>query len=57
MKSIINLSLLPIIVLAYFYSAQLYKAANYIPAYLLIAFSFASVVYFIYQAGMKLERK
>jgi hypothetical protein len=56
MKTIFNLSLLPIIVLAYFFSAQLYVAANYLPAYALIAVSFCSVVYFIYQAGSRLEK-
>lgn len=52
---IITLSLLPIIVLAYFFSAQLYVAANYVPAYALIAISFVSAVFFIYQAGSQLE--
>jgi hypothetical protein len=55
MKTIFTLSLLPIIVLAYFFSAQLYIAGEYIPAYALIAISFASIVYFIYQAGSRLE--
>ena len=57
MKTIFNLSLLPFIVLAYFFSAQFYIAANYVPAYALIAGFFASVVYLIYQAGMKLEKQ
>ena len=39
MKTIITLSLLPIIVLAYFFSEQLYIAAKYFPAYVLIAIS------------------
>jgi hypothetical protein len=56
MKTFINLSLLPIIVLAYFFSAQFYVAANYVPAYALIAVSFASVVFFVYQAGSRLEK-
>ncbi len=56
MKTIINLSLLPIIVLAYFFSAQFYVAANYVPAYALIAVFFASVVFFVYQAGSRLEK-
>lgn len=57
MKTIFNLSLLPIIILAYFFSAKLYMAANYVPAYALIAVFFGSVVYFIYRAGILLERK
>ena len=56
MKTIITLSLLPIIALAFFFSAQMYVAANYLVAYTLIAVSFASVVYFIYQAGSRLEK-
>ena len=56
MKTIFTLSLLPIIVLAYFFSAQFYVAANYVPAYALIAVSFASVVFFVYQAGSRLEK-
>ena len=56
MKTIFTLSLLPIIALAYFFSAQLYVAANYVPAYALIAIFFVSVVYFIYLAGSRLEK-
>jgi hypothetical protein len=55
MKTIIHLSLLPIVALASFFSAQFYVAANYVPAYALIAVSFASFVYFVYQAGSRLE--
>jgi hypothetical protein len=56
MKTLIILSLLPIIVLTYFFSAQLYVAADYVPAYALIVVSFASFVYFVYQAGSRLEK-
>ncbi|HTR29434.1 MAG TPA: hypothetical protein VMH27_09190 [Puia sp.] len=56
MKMFFTLSLLPVIALAYFFSAQLYVAGNYLPAYALIAIFFASVVYFIYQAGSRLEK-
>ena len=56
MKTFFNLSLLPVIALAYFFSAQLYVAGNYVAAYALIAVSFASVVYFIYQTGSRLEK-
>jgi hypothetical protein len=55
MKTIFTLSLLPIIVLAYFFSVKLYIVGEYFPAYALIAISFASIVYFIYQAGSRLE--
>ncbi len=56
MKTIFTLSLLPIIVLAYFLSAQFYVAGNYFAAYPLIAIFFASVVYFIYRSGSQLEK-
>jgi hypothetical protein len=56
MKTIITLSLLPINVLAYFFSKQLYIAAEYIPAYALMAIFLVSAVYFIYQAGARLEK-
>ena len=55
MKTFLTLLLLPLIVLAYFLSEQFYVAANYVAAYALIAIGFASVVYFIYQAGGKLQ--
>ncbi|HET6256251.1 MAG TPA: hypothetical protein VFE32_19395 [Puia sp.] len=56
MKTIFTLSLLPIIVIAYFVSKKLYVAANYVPAYVLITIFFVSAVYFIYQAGSRLEK-
>jgi hypothetical protein len=56
MKTIYTLSLLPIIVLAYFFSAQLYVAANYLPAYALLTFCIFSIVFCIYNAGSVLER-
>ena len=56
MKTFFTLSLLPVIALASFFSAQLYVAGNYVPAYALIAISFGSLVYFIYQAGSRLEK-
>jgi hypothetical protein len=57
MKTIFTLSLLPIIVLAYFLSVQLYVAGNYVAAYALIAMSFVAVVFCIYQVGSILERQ
>lgn len=56
MKTFITLSLLPVIVLTYFFSKQLYIAANYVPAYTLIAVIFISVVFFIYQVANKLQK-
>jgi hypothetical protein len=56
MKTLFNLSLLPVVALAYFFGEKMYVAANYLPAYALIALSFVSVVYFIYQAGSRLEK-
>jgi|HubBroStandDraft_2_1064218.scaffolds.fasta_scaffold36535_3 hypothetical protein len=56
MKTIIILSLLPIVALASFFSAQFYIAAEYLPAYALIALSFVSFVCFVYQIGSRLEK-
>jgi hypothetical protein len=57
MKTIITFSLLPVIVAAFFFSKQLYLAANYFPAYVLMAVFFSCVVYFIYQAGSVLQKQ
>ncbi|HUB60429.1 MAG TPA: hypothetical protein VL978_07000 [Puia sp.] len=57
MKTIFTLSLLPIIVAAYFFSTQLYIAANYVPAYSLIVIFLAAVVFCIYQVGATLQRQ
>lgn len=57
MKTLITLSLLPIIVLAYFFSAQLYVAGDYVAAYALIAIFFGSAVCLIYQVGAMLQKQ
>ena len=57
MKTIFTLSLLPIIVIAYFLSAKLYVAADYVPAYAMITLFFSSVVYCIYRAGELLQKQ
>jgi hypothetical protein len=57
MKTIFTLSLLPIIVIAYFLSAKLYVAANYLPAYAMVALFFASVVFCIYRASEMLKKQ
>ena len=57
MKTLFNFSLLPLIVIAYFFSAHFYVAANYVAAYALIVFGFSSLVFFIYQTGMRLQNQ
>ena len=57
MKTIFTLSLLPIIVIAYFLSAKLYAAANYLPAYAMVTLFFVSVVFCIYRAGTLLQKQ
>jgi hypothetical protein len=57
MKTIFTFSLLPIIVLAYFFSEQLYIAGNYFAAYTLIVISFVSAVCCIYRIGSILQRQ
>lgn len=57
MKTIFTLSLLPIIVIAYFLSAKLYVAADYVPAYAMVTLFFASVVFCIYRASAMLQKQ
>jgi hypothetical protein len=57
MKTIFTLSLLPIIVLAYFLSARLYIAGEFIPAYALLTFCFFAIVFCIYNVGSLLQRQ
>jgi hypothetical protein len=57
MKTIITLSLLPLIILAYFLSAKLYVAADYLSAYAMVALFFSAVVVFCYRAGASLQAK
>ena len=56
MKTIFTLSLLPIIALAYFFSAQFYVAAELCSGLCADHRFLASVVYFVYQAGSRLEK-
>ena len=55
MKTISTLLLLPIIVLAYFFSARLYVNGDYIAAYALVATWFFSVVIGIRQVSLMLQ--
>jgi len=57
MKTIFTLLLLPIIILAYFFSEQLYVAGNYFAAYALIVILFVSAVFCIYRIGSMLQRQ
>lgn len=57
MKTLFTLSLLPLIVLAYFFSKQFYVAADYVAAYALIAVGISSLVFFIYETSQRLEHE
>lgn len=57
MKTIFTLLLLPVIILAYFFSARLYVNGDYIAAYSLVVTWFLSVVLWIRQVGMMLQRQ
>ena len=55
MKTLFTLLMLPVIVLAYFFSARLYVNADYFAAYSLVAACFFSVVFWIRQVGQMLQ--
>lgn len=57
MKTIFTLLLLPVIILAYFFSARLYVNGDYVAAYSLVVTWFLSVVLWIRQVGMILQRQ
>ena len=49
--------LLPVIILAYFFSARLYVSGDYVAAYALVATCFFSIVLWIRNVGMMLQRQ
>jgi hypothetical protein len=55
MKTLFTLLLLPIIILAYFFSARLYVNGDYVAAYSLVATWFISVVFGIRQVSLMLQ--
>lgn len=57
MKTILTLSLLPLIVLAYFFSTRLYVDGSYFAAYSLVTACFVSVVFCIRNVGQLLQRQ
>ncbi len=57
MKTILTLLLLPVIILAYFFSARLYVNGDYVAAYLLVVTWFLSVVFWIRQVGIMMQRQ
>jgi hypothetical protein len=57
MKTISTLLLLPVIILAYFFSARLYVNGDYVAAYALVATCFFSIVFWIRNVGMLLQRQ
>jgi hypothetical protein len=57
MKPIFTLLLLPVIILAYFFSARLYVNGDYLAAYSLVATWFLSVVFWIRQVSLLMQRQ
>jgi hypothetical protein len=57
MKTIFTLLLLPVIILAYFFSARLYVNGDYLAAYSLVATWFLSVVFWIRQVSLLIQRQ
>jgi hypothetical protein len=57
MKTIFTLLLLPVIILTYFFSARLYVNGDYVAAYSLVVTWFLSVVLWIRQVGLMLQRQ
>ena len=57
MKTIFTLLLLPVIVLAYFFSARLYVNGDYVAAYSLVVTWFLSVVFWIRQVSLLIQRQ
>jgi len=57
MKTISTLLLLPVIILAYFFSARLYVNGDYVAAYALVATCFFSIVFWIRNVGMLQRQK
>ena len=57
MKTIFTLLLLHVIILAYFFSARLYVNGDYLAAYSLVATWFLSVVFWIRQVSLLIQRQ
>jgi hypothetical protein len=57
MKTLITLSPLPLIVLAYYFSTRLYVNGNYLAAYSLVTVWFFSVVFWIRSVGLLLQKQ
>ena len=57
MKTIFTLSLLPVIVLAYFFSTRLYVSGSYLAAYSLVTAWFLSLVLWIRNVGLLLQKQ
>ncbi len=56
MKTIFTFLALPVIILICFLSSQFYISGEYVIAYVLVATSFASVIGWINQVGLQLQR-
>ncbi|HTI12882.1 MAG TPA: hypothetical protein VL832_30160 [Puia sp.] len=57
MKTIFTFLMLPLIVLICFFSAKLYISGQYAAAYTLVAAWFSSIIFWIHQVGMPLQKE
>ena len=57
MKALFTFLALPVIILICFLSSQFYISGEYVIAYTLVATSFASLIGWINQVGMQLQRQ
>ncbi|HMI64344.1 MAG TPA: hypothetical protein VK518_25680 [Puia sp.] len=57
MKALFTFLALPVIILICFLSSQFYISGEYVIAYTLVATSFASLIGWINQVGLQLQRQ
>ena len=57
MKALFTFLALPVIILICFLSSQFYISGEYVIAYTLVATSFASLICWINQVGLQLQRQ
>jgi hypothetical protein len=57
MKTIFTFLMLPIIVLIYFFSTKLYIAGQFLAAYTLVAAWVSSIIFWIHQVGLPLQKE
>lgn len=57
MKTIFTFLMLPIIILIYFFSTKLYICGQYVASYTLVAAWVASIIFYIHQIGLPLQKE